>query len=82
MNKQKGNSLLIVIVVVALAVVAVVWFLKNNYKGLAERTPQETSAPAITNKAELNTASSDLDGTDVNSMDKELDQLNTDSLSF
>jgi hypothetical protein len=78
MKNQKGNTLLVLVVIVALVVFAFWWLMKSGYK-----FPGQTAmAPGIQNTSDLDSASKDLDGTNVNEMDPDMNQLSSDSSSF
>ena len=71
---MKKNTALIILLIVAV-VLAFWWFVKSGYK-----FPQQTAeAPAMENTNDLDTAAKELDGENVNQIDSELDQLNTES---
>lgn len=73
-RKQKGFSPILAIIVVAIAVVVVVVFLST------QQTTQ--SVPVIQNASDLNTAASELDNTDSDELDRELNQLDADASTF
>ncbi len=78
MKKQQGNVGLVLIIIVVLAFLSFWWLMKNGYK-----FPQQTAnVPGIQNTSDLDTASKDLDGTNLNDMDSGISQLNSDSSSF
>lgn len=81
MKKQSGNVLVALILVAAVVVLALWFFMKSGYK-LPSQTAQNNAAPAIQNKSGLDSASKQLDGTDLNQMDSGLNQLSSDSASF
>lgn len=76
MRREQGNIGLIILIVVAIAF-AVWWFAKSGYK-----FPQQTAETPIQNSADLDTAAAELDGANLNEMDSDLEQINTDSSSF
>lgn len=81
MKKQTGNTLIILVIIVLVALLGFWFFMKGSYKGL-QQTPQKTEAPAVENKSDLDSASKDLDGTNLNQMDLELNLISSDSSSF
>lgn len=78
-RNQKGFAPLLIVALVAVIVIVVVFFVTQ--KGA---TTQQTAQniPAIKNSSDLNTVSSDLDSTDINQLDKEMGQLETDTSGF
>ncbi len=81
MNKnQKGFAPVLIIAVIAVTVVAVYFLLTQNGK---ITTPADNSNySAIQSAGDLSNAASDLDNIDINQVDMELDQLNSDASSF
>ncbi|MBI3397377.1 hypothetical protein HY045_02785 [Candidatus Woesebacteria bacterium] len=87
-TNQKGfAAVLIIVAVVAVIAVAAVFLLTQKGAGLStfvgtgtQKTAQ--NVPAINNPSGLDTASSNLDNADTAQLDKELNQLNTDTSSF
>jgi len=74
--KQKGNIAL-TILIIAIIAFALWWFSKNGYK-----LPQQTAETPIENTADLDEMAKELDTTDLNEMDSDLNQLSSDSSSF
>lgn len=86
-TKQKGFSPAAVIAAVGAAVVIVVLFLLTQKGGLftpeGTETQQTTqNAPAIQNVDDLDTTTSELDSTNLDEVDKELDQISADASEF
>jgi len=86
-RNKKGLSPILVIVIIAVLVVAVVVLLstrKGGWSGFEKTGTQQTTqnVPAIQNANDLNTTASELDNTDLNAVDKELNQLDSDALKF
>lgn len=82
-RNQKGLSLIPTVIIVAIVVVVVAVFLSTQKGGLPIGTPQTSqNIPAIQDASGLNRVASELDNTDLNAVDKELDQLNTDTSTF
>ncbi|HET7098996.1 MAG TPA: hypothetical protein VFI61_02070 [Patescibacteria group bacterium] len=75
MKKQNGNVALIVLIIILVAF-AFWWLMKAGYLPYA---PKQTTQPTVQNTQDLDTASKDLDGTDVNEVDVQLGQLNTEA---
>jgi len=73
-NNQKGLSQILSIIVVAVVIIAAVIFFS------ARRTSQ--NIPVIQDTSGLNTVTTELDNTDLNAVDKELDQLGSDTSAF
>ena len=82
-RSQKGLSPILVIIAVVIVIVAVVVFLSTQKGGLPTGTGQTSqNIPAIQDANGLNTVTSELDNTDLNAVDKELNQLDTDNSTF
>lgn len=81
-RNQKGFSpILAIIIVVVIVVVAV--FLSAQKGGLPTGTQQTSqNIPVIQDAGGLNSVASELDNTDLNAVDKELNQLNSDTSTF
>lgn len=78
MKNQKGNALLVFIIVIVLAGLAYWWFSKSGYK-----LPGQTAIkPSIQNTSDLDAAAKTLDNTNLNEMDAGINQVNADSSSF
>ena len=82
MNKnQKGFAPILIIAISA--VVAIAGYFVLSQKGKYTASPSSNgSYPAIQGSSDLNTAANDLDNTDTNQVDTELDQLGSDASSF
>lgn len=88
-NVQKGNALLIVLIIV-IVLIAAWYFLFFNKSGLPSSiyqtiypTGTATPGPAgYNNVKDLDNASAQLDGTNLNQMDPGLNQVAADSSSF
>lgn len=78
-NQREFVRVLVISVVVAIVVVAALFFL--NQKGTVTQQKAQNS-PAIQNSDDLNKVSSDLDNTDITQLDTELNQVNTDAATF
>lgn len=78
---KKGSVILPLVIVLGLLLFAFLWF-NNGGELFRKQTPVESAAPAITNKTELDSAGKELDNMDLNQMDKELDQISSDSSGF
>lgn len=74
-KNQKGFAPLLVIVVLAI-VAAAVLYLNQNKIG-TQQTAQNT--PVIQNSDDLTSVSSDLDNTNTNELDTELNQISADA---
>ncbi len=82
-KKQKGFSLILAIAAVAIVVVVAVVFFSTQKRGLPTGTQQTTqSVPAIQDISGLNAVASELDSTNVDEIDTELNQLDTDASTF
>lgn len=82
-RNQKGLSPILAVIIVAVVVIAVAVFLSTQKGGLPTGTQQTSqNIPAIQNAGGLNTVSSELDNTDLNIVDKELNQLDSDTSTF
>ena len=98
MKKQKGFIQIVLLAVVVLIVVgAGAYYYFTSRKNIGSEMPVNTgiaseyqadyqqgatNAPAIKGGADLDKAISDLDSADLNQIDKELNSLSADSLSF
>lgn len=76
---KKGNTIFVLLLVLGLLLFAFLWFEKGG--NLQKATTQENT-PEISSASGLNSASKDLDGTDLNQMDSELKQLESDTSAF
>ncbi len=97
MRNQKGFAQVLVIAVVLLiALIAIFYFVKNQggnplsnpLTQTSNQSAQETtvtnqaSVPAINSPQDLTTASNDLDSTDINGLNTQLNQNDTDASNF
>ncbi len=94
MKKQKGlNPVIAIIGLVVIAIIIVAVFLSAQKTQQTTQvsspsltlTPTSTptsNVPAIQNPSDLNAATADLDKTDLNDIDKQLNQLDTDASTF
>ena len=98
MKKQKGFIQIVLLAVAALIVVgAGAYYYFTVKKNVGSEMPVNTgiaseyqadyqagaqNAPSIKSSADLDKAAADLDGADLNQIDKELDLLRADSSSF
>jgi predicted negative regulator of RcsB-dependent stress response len=84
MKNQKGNTMLIVLVIAAIVLVGGYLFYKGGTmpSGNQPSSQVQQQSNAIQNDSELMSASSDLDSTNVDSMDNQLNQNTTDASSF
>lgn len=73
---SQGNTLIWLVVIVIVVGLAFWYFMQNGYK-----FPQQT-AQGIMTTADLDTATRDLDGTNLNQMDTGISQISADSSSF
>lgn len=76
---KKGNTMLILLLVLGLLLFAFLWFEKG---GNFQKTTMQEGGPEITNASDLNSAGRELDNTDLNQMDAELNQLDSDTSTF
>jgi hypothetical protein len=81
MKNQKGNTMLIVLIFVALVLVGGYFFLNRGAPSNNQPSSQQQSN-AIQNDSGLMSASNDLDSTNVDGIDTELNQNDTDASSF
>lgn len=86
-RNQKGFSPIIAVVIVGVVVAIIALFLTTQKRGLPtfEKTgTQQTTqnVPAIQDAGGLDNVASDLDNTDLNAIDKELNQLDSDTSTF
>ena len=79
MKNERGNTVLVLIMIILLIVLAFWYFMKNGYK---VPNPIGKGTPTVQNASDLDTASAQLDNTDLNQMDPEMTQLSSDSSSF
>ena len=82
-SNQKGFVPVLVIIVVAV-LAAAGYFMFVQKEKLFKSPNQEISQSVgqIDNNSGLDTASNDLDGTDMNQFDSQLDQISSDASSF
>lgn len=76
---KKGNTMLVLLLVLGLLLFAFLWFEKG---GNFQKTATQESVPEITSASGLNSAGKELDSTDLNQMDSELKQLDSDTSTF
>lgn len=86
-RKQKGFSPITVAIVIGVVVVIITVFIstrKGSLPALESTGIQQTnqSVPAIQNTNDFNTVASELDNTDLNGLDRELNQLDVDVSTF
>lgn len=79
-KNQKGlsSTLLIIAVVAVIAVVGIIFLKKQSNIGLNKPIPQ-TGQSSIQNSSDLNSASADLDNTNIDGLDSELNQVSSDA---
>lgn len=90
MKNQKGFSLVVIIVIVALLIaIGVFMAAKNgtslntyNKEGLQVTQTQQPKTSVIQNGNGLDATAADLDKTDVDGMDTELNRMDADSSTF
>lgn len=82
-KNQKGlsSTLLIIAVVVVIVVAGMIFFKKLNDTGPNQQIPQSRQS-SMQNSNDLNAASADLDKTDLNSLDNELNLVDSDASTF
>lgn len=76
---KKGNTMLVLLLVLGLLLFAFLWFEKG---GSLQKTAMQEGAPEITGASDLNSVGKELDGTNLNQMDAELKQLDSDTSAF
>lgn len=82
-RNQKGLSSILAIIVVAVVVIVVAVFFSTQKGSLPTETKQTSqNISAIQDTSGLNSAASELDNTDLNAVDKELNQLDSDTSTF
>lgn len=82
-RNKKGLSPTLAVIIVAVVVIVVAVFLSTQKGGLPTGTQQTSqNIPAIQDAGGLNTVASELDNTDLNAVDKELDQISADASEF
>lgn len=69
-------------IVVLLALLGFWFYMKGGYKAPGSTPQDSVMAPPVENKSDLDSASKDLDATDLNQMDTELEQISSDSSGF
>lgn len=83
MKSQRGNQMLVPLLIVAILLVLGVYFIGRSQKGYAPTSRQQESSREIQSSSGLNQASSDLDAVDVDStIDTGLSQNDSDASSF
>ena len=89
MKNQKGfSSVIIIVIVVILIAIGVFMAVKrvtslNTYnKGGQQVTQTQPATSAIQNSSDLDAAAADLDKTDIDGMDTELNQIDADASTF
>ena len=80
MKKQKGNTLLIVLILAAAVLIGGYVLYQRGAMPSANQPEQQSNA--IQNDSGLQSASNDLDSTNVDSMDTELNQTTQDASNF
>lgn len=80
MKKQNGNILLVLVLLLAIVAAGFWWFMKGDYKSKLNKV-EPTPSP-ITTTSGLDSANKELDSTDLNKIDAELNVLGTESASF
>lgn len=81
MKNQKGNIILKVLIIAAIVLVGGYLFYQRGTIP-SNNQPSQQQSNAIQNDSGLMSASSDLDNTNVDSMDNQLNQNTTDAASF
>lgn len=82
-RNKRGLSPILAAIIVAVVVIVVAVFLSIQKGGLPTGTQQTSqNIPAIQDTGGLNTVTSELDDTDLNAVDKELDQIGADASEF
>lgn len=76
---KKGNTILVLLLVLGVLLFAFLWFDRG---GSFQKTTMQESPPEITSASDLNSAGKELDNTDLNQMDTELKQLDSDTSTF
>lgn len=79
--KGLSVTLLIIAVVAVIAAAGIIFLKKQSNTGLNQQTSKNGQS-AIQNSTDLNAASTDLDNTDVDSLDNVLRQVASDSATF
>lgn len=72
-------NLISLIITIGVVIVLIALFLSTQKGGLPQTTQ---NVPAIQNTSGLNSVASELDNTDLNELDKELNQLDADASTF
>lgn len=82
-KNQKGlsSTLLIITVVAVIAVAGIIFLNKKSSTGLNQQIPQGSQS-SIQNSNDLNAASINLDNTNIDSLDNELNQVESDTSTF
>lgn len=80
-NNQKGTNTILVLIIIAIVLIAGVFFLRkaNHLPPSSSVTPQ--TEQTIQRKSDLDAATNDLDNTDIDGVDNELTQLDKDAQS-
>lgn len=84
-SKQRGISSAAVVVIITIVLVVVIVFLKQRggmpgYSTESQQNPQSTSD--VQNSNDLDSATADLDNTNPDEMDNDLNQLGSDASAF
>ena len=84
MKNQKGNTMLIVLVIAVIVLIGGYLFYKGGTMSSNNQPSQQVQQQSnvIQNDSELMSASGDLDNTNVDSMDSQLNQNTTEASSF
>lgn len=82
-KNQKGSSstLLIIAVIAVIAVAGIIFLKKQSSTGLNQQIPQGSQS-SIQNSNDLDAASTNLDTTNIDSLDNELNQVDSDAFTF
>lgn len=82
-KNQKGLSLILAVIAVAIVViVAMVFFLTQKGSLSTGIQPTSQNVPAIQDTDGLNNTASELDNTNLDEMDAELNRLDSDTSTF
>lgn len=93
MNNQKGQILIMVVILAVVVILGVGFYFIRNQAGnstignnpnqVTQPSGQSTSSvPAINNPQDLTTTSNNLDSTDVDGLNTQLNQNDTDAANF
>ncbi|MEX2028173.1 MAG: hypothetical protein WD988_01585 [Candidatus Curtissbacteria bacterium] len=80
MKNNKGNSQLMILIAALVLILLAVFYFANQKN--TQTTPTTQSQSTIENTQGLDAAASELDATDVDSVDTSLNQNDTDAASF